>query len=304
MRDFIEQLTEAYRLRDRGRIARLVEYVEDDCVIIGTSLGEWARGKSGFTELLESDFKYWVDIEIAQEYARETIGDYKLYTLSANAHYRFTVNEACYARYVGYMRDIRDEAIPEYAKAVKVLWELDHLIASKPGVRHRDAKPITIELLARAGKLQVVSFAHKRAKNHIDCFAGIQEDMDADFAEDLAFLHADKALTANIMNTVRLDGLRLQDAAVEKHGDWFVGCGTLFNDSSLDDEIKRDFDALDETQSPYKTLYSLRKRLGETLRLYSYGDKQAIMTRFYGVLKNGEIAAIRHTYPFYWILED
>ncbi len=304
MKDWIDAFREAYKSRDKSLIGRLAERMDEDGVVVGTALDENARGGAGLAELLESDFKYWVDIDIAQAYQEEMFGAFCLYTLSADALCRFTVNEKTYERYAGYMRDITTEAIPAYAKAVKIIWELDHLIASKPGVRHLDKKKLVIHLLTRENKILMISYSHVYLKNHVDCFAGAQADIDGDFAATRAFFTPDAALTARLTDEIRPDGLRLTGAAAEKHGDWFVGCGALVNDETLDEEIERDFAALDEAETAYRRLYQLRKRLGETLRLYSFGAPQEIMTRFFGVTQGDRIVCFRHTYPFYWILED
>lgn len=304
MREWIDLLREAYRLRDQTLIARLTEPMDEEGVVLGTSLGEIARGRAGLAELLESDFKDWVDLTVSRQYDEETVGDFTLYTLSADALYTFTVNEKTYRRYVGYMRDISAEPIPARAKAVKAIWELDHLLASKPGVRHADIKKIQIHLLTRGNGIQLISYSRVFGKNHVDCFAGAQEDIDGDFAADRGMLRPDAALGALLAEKTRFDGLRLRDAVAERHGDWFVGCGALVNDAPIAEEIARDFLALDEEETPYRQLYCLRKRLGETLRLYSLGDTQDIMARFFGVLRGDDILCARHTYPFYWILED
>lgn len=304
MKTFIDIMRQAYLTRDASLIPQLSAYLDDDCVTFGTSQGEFSHGKAGFETLLRDDFKYWVDIDIQNDYQTTDIGDYRLYTLSALAHCTFVVNEKTYARYAGYMRDIAKESISEYAKAVKVIWELDHLLASKPGVRHKDDKPLTIDLLTKNNKVVHIAFNLPREKNHVDCIAGTQPDMDEGFREDIAFFTRDDALTERIAQAVFPDGLRFDNVTAQAHGDWFVGCGTLENAVSVDDEIKRDFRALDEDGTAYRRLYTLRKRLGETLRLYAYGEKQSVMTRFFGVLQDGEIVYFKHMYPYYWILED
>lgn len=304
MKEWIDLLREAYRLRDASLIGRLAEWLDEDCVIVGTSLNEISRGRAGFAELLACDFKYWIDIDIAPAYDTETFGDLCLYTLTAEGRGRFTVNDKTYGRYAGYMRDIFAEEIPAYAKAVKAIWELDHLLASKKGVRHTDAKKINVHLFTRADRILLIAYSYAFDKNHVDCFAGAQQDIDEDFAADRALFSADAALSARLIAQTAPDGLRFRDVVAESHGDWFVGCGTLVNDAPIEEEIARDFAALDEENTPYRRLYCLRKRLGETLRLYSFGDRQEIMTRVFGVLRDGEIVRVLHTYPFYWILED
>ncbi len=304
MKEFIDLLRETYKTRDKALSDKLLKWIDDDCINIGTSLGEVSRSKAEFDDLIKSDLKYWVDIDIKDDYAEEKVGDYVIYTLKADALCKFKVDDKCYGRYVGYMNDIQAEGISEYAKAVKAIWELDHLIASRKGVRRIDAKPIKITLLAKDEKIKVVMFEHQNlTKNHIDCISGTQSDMDEDFASDMACFKSDEKLAALIKDTQKIDGLRIADISVVRVGDVFAGCSTLINDSPIDDEIKRDFEALSEDGSSYQKLYNLRKRLGETLRLYSYSDKQLVMARFFGVLRDGAVACLKHSYPFYWILE-
>ncbi len=304
MKEFYELITRAYRTRDRHLIPQLLSFFHEDCIVIGTSLGEVSRGKKALENLIRDDFRYWVDISFQKIESLSAFEGYEVFRLEADALYCFHESEKTYQRYLRAVGRIKDSHQPAYYKAIKTMWMLDHLLASKPKKIRRYQKKLKVSLLVKEQKIHVIEFSFPFDPNHVDAIEGLEEDMDMQYGKDVASLKKDSVLSLDVQKRLFPDGHPLCEAHAERIGSVFFGYGKVLIESPMEDELMHDFDIIDQPLTSYQKLYQVRKKLGETLRIYAKEKAPKIMVRFWGVVNEDRVIYSQYSYPFYFILED
>lgn len=304
MQPFIDELRQAYASRNLEAIDSLLQYVDEQVIVVGTSLGELQQGKAALRQLLHDDFRYWIHLEILESLPFQKVGDYEYYSIPAIAHYRFRENDKTYERYLDAVRGIQHETGSETRKALKIIWMLDHLLASrKKRIRH-DPKPLTIEILACHNKVQLLAFSFPMEPPHVHGVVNSEPEMHNEYQQDVQRLPNDDALGSWLIQVTKSKKFNLTEAHVARHGNLFVGCGILEHTSSIEEDLRANYEVLEEGRSAHDALYTLRKRMGEVLLAYADGFPSWYV-RFFGIMDEPHnLLLFQPSFPFYWILEQ
>ncbi len=91
----LQELKELYANRDLKKVRSLVDaYFADDCVVFGTCVGEMSKSKQDVFDLIDSDLRYWYDLDILLDTQKEEkIGAYSFLSVSAVLSYTIHENE-------------------------------------------------------------------------------------------------------------------------------------------------------------------------------------------------------------------
>lgn len=114
---------EGYKNRDLNILDSYIETLFEDhkkTAILGTSGGEWMKGKEGAREIVESDWKYWGDVAIDIEGAAiEVLGETAYVSMKGTVKYVFEHTEEKYESYLNFVKNFFDASTLDYRMSPK-----------------------------------------------------------------------------------------------------------------------------------------------------------------------------------------
>ncbi|MDF2891201.1 MAG: hypothetical protein K0R80_1568 [Clostridia bacterium] len=112
IKESLEEFRLGYKKRDIEVVDEYIEslFLKDEkTAILGTSFGEWMMGTAGAKELVQSDWKYWGDVDIDTDNACISIFDDAAFvSLKGTVRYQFEYTEEKYDSYLNFVKQFFD----------------------------------------------------------------------------------------------------------------------------------------------------------------------------------------------------
>lgn len=123
IKEALEEFKQGYKARDIKVVDAFIDRLFDKrgkTAILGTSFGEWMMGLSGVKELVESDWRYWGDVDIDTSNIDMTIfGDTAFVNLTGTVRYVFEYTEEKFDSYLNFVKHFFDPADQDYRMSSK-----------------------------------------------------------------------------------------------------------------------------------------------------------------------------------------
>lgn len=123
IRETVEEFKEGYKARDIKVVDAFIDRLFEDnekTAVLGTSFGEWMIGKAGAKEIVESDWKYWGDVDIDASNADIAIlGSTAFVNLKGTVRYEFEYTEAKFDSYLNFVKHFFDPNEEDYRMSPK-----------------------------------------------------------------------------------------------------------------------------------------------------------------------------------------
>lgn len=119
----LEKFKDGYKARDVKAVDQFINRLfekNDKTAVLGTSFGEWMIGQAGAKELVESDWKYWGDVDIDTSNLDINIfGDTAFVNIKGTVRYEFEYTEAKFDSYLNFVKHFFEPSDQDYRMSAK-----------------------------------------------------------------------------------------------------------------------------------------------------------------------------------------
>lgn len=252
IKESLEAFRQGYIARDINAADQFIDRLfdkSDKTAVLGTSFGEWMVGPEGAKEIVESDWKYWGDVDFDTKAADITVfNDIALINLKGTVKYIFEYTPEKFDSYLGFVKHFFDPADDDYrmsakAKAGQIGFVLTHFNQIRKEGKREYYYPLRINAIMKMQEDRAVfrfmkfsmetysQYPELRVDNEMMDMAGYYEQQKG-FAEACAKENRKetKAVAAAFMKFIR-DGFNGEPKETDELKEYFSSQGSFLIDT-------------------------------------------------------------------------
>ena len=302
METIFDDMRTLYATRRLSQVNAFMEkWLAQDCIVMGTALGEIQRTRAEVRELFLSDLRYWYDLDIdAASAQREEIGEYEHLSCPAVSSYIIHENENRYKGYIGWCDEIIAEAsLSPAQKGAQIAFILDTLLSARKHKRRENRMAVTIHAIMHRRKAVFLCFAFDKSVDTADHYLNDGETTATRYDEERSLLSGPGI--PGVEQSVRAMGYE-DVCCASADGRIFYGVGILPRGETLDEAMRAvlvDY----KQEDAYRTLFDLRLRIAYLQKTYALGEDPRAVVRFFGIAGEGAVQLFVPVYPHNYYIE-
>jgi hypothetical protein len=303
MKELFNEMKQMYKTRRIRAVKPFVDkWIAQDCVIIGTALGEICNTKVKIIDLFESDLRYWYDLDIyGDQYVVKKVNDFEYYSCPAQLSYTINENESRYKSYGNFCNELASDNLSNYAmKASSIAYVLDTLLSSRKNKRRKNTIPVTIQMIVKDEKVVLMSFSIDNDIDTTECYYNGSTSIKNELDEERTYLDSN---SNNILDKFLSDNNYLDSYYKINNNEIFYGCSLLTRNETYEEALKRVLEKYQKADN-YQSLFNMRLEIARMQYVYSIEKNSKAIIRYFGIIKNGEISLFNIIFPNVYYLEN